>query len=228
MRVVPEPPEDHHEEDDIVITDGARFSIPLPAPFFPNILAISHDHPDPVGATATDNAEQGSGYEFAGLEDNTSFDFHAYIDNLTPTEANLQAIVNGRATPQRKAPRHFDISAGHDQRNVVAGTRTRKLTYKVSTAAIDVDQLAAHLDHCFATSIATTPSTSKPELSPGPTVAKQTRLHMYKEEWIVAEGEEYKSHDDKGTWEDVTTLPSNVFALPTSGYTNTSSLGTVN
>jgi hypothetical protein len=37
---------------------------------------------------------------------------------------------------------------------------------------------------------------TKLELSSKPTSMKQTRVHVYSKDWLVAEGEEYISHDD--------------------------------
>ena len=44
---------------------------------------------------------------------------------------------------------------------------------------------------------------------------KQARVHIYSKDWLIAEGEEYKSHDENNTWEIVITLPAGIYALPT-------------
>jgi hypothetical protein len=44
---------------------------------------------------------------------------------------------------------------------------------------------------------------------------KQARVHVHSKDWLVAEGEEYKSHDDNNTWDIVLILPAGIYALPT-------------
>jgi hypothetical protein len=44
---------------------------------------------------------------------------------------------------------------------------------------------------------------------------KQARVHIYSKDWLVAEGKEYKSHDDNNTWDIVLILPVGTYALPT-------------
>jgi hypothetical protein len=61
------------------------------------------------------------------------------------------------------------------------------------------------------------PSATKNDLNlpPEPLSAKQAYIHRFAERWVLAEGEEYKAHNDNGTWEIVVTLPAGIFALPT-------------
>jgi hypothetical protein len=44
---------------------------------------------------------------------------------------------------------------------------------------------------------------------------KQARVHIYSKDWLVAESEEYKSHNENNTWDTVLILPAGVHALPT-------------
>jgi hypothetical protein len=61
------------------------------------------------------------------------------------------------------------------------------------------------------------PSATKNDLNlpPKPSSAKQAHIHCFAERWVLAEGEEYKAHNDNSTWEIVVTLLAGIFALPT-------------
>lgn len=63
--------------------------------------------------------------------------------------------------------------------------------------------------------MAEAPSATRAERPPEPTSAKQVRLHPDRDDWILAEVEEYKAHDENGTWVIVVTLSPGIFPLPT-------------
>ncbi|KAI1676923.1 Gag-pol polyprotein [Pyrenophora tritici-repentis] len=149
--------------------------------------------------------EQGSGYVFDGLEAEaqSSFDFDADIDNYN----SLTEVANARATPQHRdtsqnAPRHDEISASFDARNILDGRR--RITRPPNRYAA--------VSRCFATAITEATTT---DLSPEPATRKAARLHPYSKQWIAAEDEELVSLDQNGTWETTTTIPPDVYALPT-------------
>ncbi|KAA8627632.1 Retrovirus-related Pol polyprotein from transposon TNT 1-94 [Pyrenophora tritici-repentis] len=141
--------------------------------------------------------EQGSGYVFDGLEAEaqSSFDFDADIDNYN----SLTEVANARATPQRRdtsqnAPRHDEISASFDARNILDGRR--RITRPPNRYAA--------VSRCFATAITEATTT---DLPPEPATRKAARLHPYSKQWIAAEDEELVSLDQNGTWETTTTIP---------------------
>ncbi|KAG9386986.1 Retrovirus Pol polyprotein from transposon TNT 1-94 [Pyrenophora tritici-repentis] len=141
--------------------------------------------------------EQGSGYVFDGLETEaqSSFDFDADIDNYN----SLTEVANARATPQRRdtsqnAPRHDEISASFDARNILDGRR--RITRPPNRYAA--------VSRCFATAITEATTT---DLPPEPATRKAARLHPYSKQWIAAEDEELVSLDQNGTWETTTTIP---------------------
>ncbi|KAF7568939.1 hypothetical protein PtrM4_113540 [Pyrenophora tritici-repentis] len=149
--------------------------------------------------------EQGSGYVFDGLETEaqSTFDFDADIDNYN----SLTEVANARATPQRRdtsqnAPRHDEISASFDARNILDGRR--RITRPPNRYAA--------VSRCFATAITEATTT---DLPPEPATRKAARLHPYSKQWIAAEDEELVSLDQNGTWETTTTIPPGVYALPT-------------
>ena len=73
-------------------------------------------------------------------------------------------------------------------------------TYKLAVAiALHNPHIPVTLARCFATAIAEAPAATKLELPPEPTSMKQARVHVYSKDWLVAEGEEYKSHDENST-----------------------------
>jgi hypothetical protein len=165
--------------------------------------------------------ELGSGFEFDGLAEGSSFDFDRSIDNNT--DNSLQALADTQALPPRpklsihdEAPRHLDISASVESRNILQGKQTRKPSHKLAVAmALHNPRISATLARCFATAIAEAPAATKLELPLEPTSMKQARVHIYSKDWLVAEGKEYKSHDDNNTWDIVLILPVCTYALPT-------------
>jgi hypothetical protein len=70
---------------------------------------------------------------------------------------------------------------------------------------------------CFANATSYSPSVTgdDPTLPPEPTSAKQARHHRFGKQWLLAEAEEYQSHNDNSTWETALTLPTGIYALPT-------------
>ncbi|KAF7441807.1 hypothetical protein A1F99_136590 [Pyrenophora tritici-repentis] len=129
--------------------------------------------------------EQGSGYVFDGLEAEaqSSFDFDADIDNYN----SLTEVANARETPQREAtathqrqdtsqnaPRHNEIGASFDARNIFNGRR--RITRPPNRYAA--------ISPCFATAITEATTTDSP---PEPTTRKAARLHPYSKQWIVAQ-----------------------------------------
>ncbi|KAG9375879.1 hypothetical protein A1F94_013623 [Pyrenophora tritici-repentis] len=124
-----------------------------------------------------------------------SFDFDADIDNYN----SLTEVANARATPQRRdtsqnAPRHDEISASFDARNILDGRR--RITRPPNRYAA--------VSRCFATAITEATTT---DLPPEPATRKAARLHPYSKQWIAAEDEELVSLDQNGTWETTTTIP---------------------
>jgi hypothetical protein len=74
--------------------------------------------------------ELGSGFEFDGLAEGSSFNFDRSIDGNT--DNSLQALTDARALPpcssppiHNEAPRHLDISASVESRNILQGKRMR-------------------------------------------------------------------------------------------------------
>lgn len=53
------------------------------------------------------------------------------------------------------------------------------------------------------------------ELPPKPINLKQAQQHQYLSEWLLAKAEEYKSHNNNGTWDNIIILPAGYYALPT-------------
>ncbi|KAG9378216.1 hypothetical protein A1F94_011332 [Pyrenophora tritici-repentis] len=122
-------------------------------------------------------------------------DFDADIDNYN----SLTEVANARATPQRRdtsqnAPRHDEISASFDARNILDGRR--RITRPPNRYAA--------VSRCFATAITEATTT---DLPPEPATRKAARLHPYSKQWIAAEDEELVSLDQNGTWETTTTIP---------------------
>jgi hypothetical protein len=159
--------------------------------------------------------EQGLGHHFDGLcvDDNTK------LSNSTPP-----------TVPE--APRHTEISAGLEPRLILDSDtkRTRKPTAKkacsdqqaarkttLATAiALYNHKLPVRVARAFASAMLAGPTTyNSNTLPPEPANGKQARHHKFMKEWLEAEGQEYLSHDENGTWETVVSLPQGVFALPT-------------
>ncbi|KAG9375706.1 hypothetical protein A1F94_013762 [Pyrenophora tritici-repentis] len=114
-------------------------------------------------------------------EAQSSFDFDADIDNYN----SLTEVANARATPQRRdtsqnAPRHDEISASFDARNILDGRR--RITRPPNRYAA--------VSRCFATAITEATTT---DLPPEPATRKAARLHPYSKQWIAAEDEELSS-----------------------------------
>jgi hypothetical protein len=116
------------------------------------------------GDAAADNLKQGSGFDFNGLNPHS----HSH-----------------------KAPRHLDISAPIDERNIIAGTHSCRPTQRYLAVA----EVTAKLAHCFASAlIDTLPAASLPS---GITAAaglplesvlhKQALHHPLKDGWLKAE-----------------------------------------
>jgi hypothetical protein len=42
---------------------------------------------------------------------------------------------------------------------------------------------------------------------------KQARVHVHSKDWLAAEGEEYKSHNDNNIWNIVYILPAGIYAI---------------
>ncbi|KAG9379356.1 hypothetical protein A1F94_009712 [Pyrenophora tritici-repentis] len=114
-------------------------------------------------------------------------------------ELEERRVANARATPQRRdtsqnAPRHDEISASFDARNILDGRR--RITRPPNRYAA--------VSRCFATAITEATTT---DLPPEPATRKAARLHPYSKQWIAAEDEELVSLDQNGTWETTTTIP---------------------
>jgi len=159
--------------------------------------------------------EQGLGHHFDGLRVDDSTEF----SNSTPP-----------TIPE--APRHTEISAELEPRLILNSTtkRTRKPTTKkacsdqqaarkttLATAiALHNHKLPVRVARAFAAAILAAPTTYNSDtLPPEPANGKQARNHKFMKEWLKAEGQEFLSHDENGTWEIVVSLPPGVFALPT-------------
>jgi hypothetical protein len=118
-----------------------------------------------------------------------------------------------------EAPRHLDISAPIDERNIINGTRSRRQTQHYLAVA----EVTAKLAHCFASAlINTSPATSLPSgiavaagLPPEPVSHKQALHHPLKDSWLEAEGVENQAHEDNGTWTIIAKAPTGTFSLPT-------------
>jgi hypothetical protein len=59
--------------------------------------------------------------------------------------------------------------------------------------------ILATLARCFATAMTEAPAATKLKLPPEPTSMKQARVHIYSKDWLVAEGDKYKSHNENNT-----------------------------
>jgi hypothetical protein len=202
-------------------TNSVRFSIPLPPPpcFRATASHNNDSNSEDSGGDDTDvEPELGTGDSFNGLEptvdEPSSFDFDGNIDNLSLTE-----VAETQASPPRhrpfEAPRHLDISASLDPRNIITSSRNRRPTRRLYTTITHNPDVPVTLARCFAQAITTAPATTARELPPEPTNSRQARQHAFSREWLLAEADEYKSHDDNGTWDIVVTLPAGVWPLPT-------------
>jgi hypothetical protein len=145
--------------------------------------------------------EQGLGHHFDGLDDST------IINNLTPLR-------------RPEAPRHLDISAGFNERNILDPSvkRSRKPTAsKIASLAAAIalpnHKLPVRVARAFASAMLSDPVTN--ELPPEPNGLKQARLHKYSTEWLGAEGAEYLAHEENSTWIIVVVIPVGHRALPT-------------
>ncbi|KAF1936994.1 hypothetical protein EJ02DRAFT_427023 [Clathrospora elynae] len=144
------------------------------------------------------------------------------LDDFHPPEAgqgyDFRGLSNSNNRDNGEAPRHLDITADEDHRLVLDTRRDRKPTAKAAglTDAISLKHIPLTVARCFASAISDAPSVTgdDPILPPEPASAKQARHHRFDKQWLLAEGEEYQSHHDNGTWEIVVTLPASIFALP--------------
>jgi hypothetical protein len=131
-------------------------------------------------------------------------------DGSTPAQHLIQAA---------EAPRHLEISASLEERNILApGTRRqrRATTRSLYTSiALLNHQLPLTVARTFATALANAPAATRLELPPEPATMKQARRHTYSKDWQLAEEEEYESHRANGTWVIVVVLPAGHRALPT-------------
>jgi hypothetical protein len=160
------------------------------------------DGADPAPSLSDDDfslPEQGLGHHFDGLcvDDSTE------LSNSTPP-----------TIPE--APRHTEISAGLEPR-LILNSDTKRTCKPTAKKACSNRQAARKTT--LATAIAlhnAGPTTyNSNTLPPEPANGKQARHHKFMKEWLEAEGQEYLSHDENGTWEIVVSLPQGVFALPT-------------
>jgi hypothetical protein len=179
-------------------------------------LATPLDDDNPAMTLDDDDVtlpEQGLGHQFDGLR----------VDNST-------ILSNSTPPTVPEAPRHAEIAANMDLRNILDNTtkRTRKPTAKkaesfcareatlATAVALHNHKLPVKVARAFATAMLATPTTyNNNPLPPEPANGKQARHHKFMKEWLEAEGEEYLSHNENGTWIVVVHLPKGVFALPT-------------
>jgi hypothetical protein len=129
--------------------------------------------------------EQGLGHHFDGLNDST------IIDNLAPLR-------------RPKAPRHLDISASFNERNILDPSikRSRKPTAnKIASLAAAIAlpnyKLPVRVACAFALAMLSDPVINK--LPPELNGLKQARLHKYSTEWLGAEGAKYLAYEENGT-----------------------------
>ena len=140
--------------------------------------------------------ELGQGHSFDGFEEQLKDDEES-VSSVAPASAPTQATT--------EAPRHLDIAADLDDRLILQGTRTRKPSAKAAGLATAIclykHTVPLYVARCFATSMIDAPSATEnnPNLPPEPSSAKQAHIHRFAEHWVLAEGEEYKAHNDNGT-----------------------------
>ena len=118
--------------------------------------------------------EQGLGHDFDGLDNST------IINNLTPLR-------------HPEAPRHLDISADFNERNILDPSikRSRKPTASKMASLAAVIALPNHklpvcVTRAFASAMLSNPVTDG--LPPEPNGLKQARFHKYSTEWLGAGG----------------------------------------
>jgi hypothetical protein len=201
-------------------------ALPLPAEAVPTSSPpqptveddTTDDDTGPAVPLSDDNftlPEQGLGYQFDGL----------HVDDST-------RLSNSTPPTVPEAPRHTEISAGLEPRLILDRTtkRTRKPTKKkadndqhsaqgttLATAiALDNYKIPVKVAQAFAAAMLAAPTTyNNDSLPPEPANGKQARHHRFMKEWLEAEGKEYLSHEENGTWDIAAYLPKGIFALPT-------------
>jgi hypothetical protein len=142
------------------------------------------------------------------------------LDDIELPELGQGHHFNGFPVEPAEAPRHLDVSAGIDNRLILNMKRACRPTAKLATAAVAVlyNLTPLSLARCFASAITEAPAvyhSNSAELPPEPTSHKQAMQHVFATGWITAEGEEYKAHEDNGTWSESVSRPEGSFALPT-------------
>jgi hypothetical protein len=142
------------------------------------------------------------------------------LDDIELPELGQGHHFNGFPVEPAEAPRHLDVSAGIDNRLILNTKRACRPTTKLATTAVAVlyNLTPLSLARCFASAIAEAPAmyhSNSAELPPEPTSHKQAMQHVFATGWITAEGEEYKAHEDNGTWSESVLRPEGSFALPT-------------
>ncbi|KAF2631436.1 hypothetical protein BU25DRAFT_479004 [Macroventuria anomochaeta] len=125
------------------------------------------------------------------------------------SDAEKPVLITFRPlTCRPQAARHLNISANVEGRNIIDGPRKRRPTEEmVAAIALYNPYIPVALARCFATAIAQAPSATPLQFPPELVNGKQTRQHVYSKDWLLAEAEEYKSHNDNGTWGIVIILP---------------------
>lgn len=98
-------------------------------------------------------------------------------------------------TQPRKAPRHLNISALIDMRNILpadarrARQRTEKKTFTL--IVLHNPHILLVVARTFAAQLAGAPSATYLKLPPEPTTLKQAQRHVYAKDWLYTKGDEY-------------------------------------
>jgi hypothetical protein len=134
------------------------------------------------GDAGAHNLEQGSGFDFSGLNPHS-----------------------------HEARCHLDISAPIDERNIITGTHSRRPSQRYLAVAKVTAKLARCFASTLIDAPSTTSLppgiAAAAGLPPEPVSHKQALHHPLKDGWLEAEGVGNQAHEDNGTWTIIAKAP---------------------
>jgi hypothetical protein len=121
--------------------------------------------------------------------------------DFTATSSNDRTNDSDSSTPAQwptqplEAPRHLDISATVEERNIIAPgvRRDRRPPTRFTNASIVLHNphIPLYVARSFAAALTAAPAATRLQLVPEPATLKQARRHVYAKDWQLAEVDKY-------------------------------------